>query len=220
MDEEYENQQSWRTSHDKLTFILCRPVDEPASVDRVYAGEVDVPDRMVGDINLFLTPWEEDDEAEDASGDAQPKSDSDTIYYCNGEIDIMIAERDHRGKGLGISAVATLLQFIRRHTKSILSEYSAAQKSRPNSGVPGGSRFELKDLVAKINAGNASSIALFTKLGFRQRGEVNYFGELEMVLEGFSTTSLSAKGTLGPRGAENVNGYLELAYDRSRLEAQ
>jgi hypothetical protein len=25
LEEEYENQESWRASHDKLTFIICEP---------------------------------------------------------------------------------------------------------------------------------------------------------------------------------------------------
>ena len=181
---------------------------------------------MVGDINLFLTPWEEDEEEDGDGGahrEARPglkqKSDPDT-FYCNGEVDIMVAERDQRGKGLGVSAVSTLLHFIRRHLESILSEYGAAQKEQPGSGVRDGSRFELRDLVAKINAGNAGSIALFTKLGFKQRGEVNYFGELEMVLEGFGMASSSAEEEAGGTGAAYTDGYQELVYDRSRLEAR
>ncbi len=178
---------------------------------------------MVGDINLFLTPWEEDgdDESngcgigypslnESADSTANPKRGS-SVRYCNGEVDIMIADRDRRGKGLGISAVSTLLRFVRRHLEHILAEYSKAQEGGPGDGC------NLKDLVAKISKTNAGSIALFTKLGFSQRGEVNYFGEIEMVFEDFGRVA-SSPGVADEKGdAKGVAGYRELLYDRSRL---
>lgn len=215
---------------------MCRPIgdlEHDNSVgkggnciigDRVYAGEVDAPDHMVGDINLFLTPWEGDEGGDDGALengvlDLKTKR-KQSVHYCNAEVDIMIAERDHRGKGLGISAVSTLLRFIRRHLEFILDEYGKVQQGQSSGGAHCGTRFVLKDLVAKINASNAGSIALFTKLGFRQRGEVNYFGELEMVLEGFGT-ELSSKGAVGGESRDTyVTGYRELVYDRSRLMKQ
>ncbi|RYP77177.1 hypothetical protein DL769_003487 [Monosporascus sp. CRB-8-3] len=247
LDEEYENQQSWRTSHDKLTFIVCQALgsgndpgasdavrgDESHAGDRcssavtgdmVHAGEVDTPERMVGDINLFLTPWEDDEDGgereinglvTDGAVDSIPNGKWDrAVNYCNGEVDIMIADRGRRGNGLGISAVSTLLHFIRRHLKSILAEYGKAREAGPGARV--NSRYELKDLVAKINAANVGSIALFTKLGFKQRGEVNYFGEIEMALEDFGRVAPEVVD--GKRGA-HVADYRELVYDRSKLNA-
>ncbi|KAK7755149.1 hypothetical protein SLS62_002964 [Diatrype stigma] len=267
LDEEYENQQSWRTSHDKLTFIVCQAVDsshispiEGISGDggsgsgaRVYAGEADAPDRMVGDINLFLTPWEDgenchDDDDEHGANTASPDGEvhpssglgrdpaASAVSYCNGEVDIMIADHDHRGKGLGISAVSALLGFMRRHLPPILAEYGKAQEDGGQHGREGGvgarhRRYELKDLVAKINASNAGSIALFTRLGFKQKGKVNYFGEIEMVLEGFGALASSsggagsgtgggeAKGDAGADADTDTADYQELVYDRSRLSA-
>lgn len=166
MEEEYENQQSWRESQDKLTFILCKPVttsDDPKP--SVQAGDVDSPDKMIGDINFFLYPW--DDEAEDDGADtggAQPS-------YCVGEIDIMIASQEDRGRGLGKAAVSTFMHYIWSNRAAILREYQAAAQP------------ELKSLMAKIKATNAQSIALFKSLGFEQEGDVNYFGEVKLVLQ-------------------------------------
>lgn len=166
MEEEYDNQQSWRESHDKLTFVLCKPVatgDSPES--SVQAGDSDSPEKMIGDINFFLYPWDgepEDDGAD--TGTAQPS-------HCIGEIDIMIASHNDRGKGLGKAAVSTFLHYIWSNRVAILREYQATPQP------------ELKSLMAKIKATNAHSIALFKSLGFEQDGEVNYFGEVKLVLQ-------------------------------------
>lgn len=166
MEEEYENQQSWRESHDKLTFILCKPVaTSDAPISSVQAGDVDSPDKMIGDINFFLYPWdgEPEDDGADASG-APPG-------YCVGEIDIMVASQNDRGKGLGKAAVSTFMHYIWSNRAAILREYQAAAQP------------ELKFLMAKIKATNAHSIALFKSLGFEQEGDVNYFGEVKLVLQ-------------------------------------
>jgi RimJ/RimL family protein N-acetyltransferase len=141
---------------------------------------------MVGDVNLFLYPYEDEDEEQPPSA---------TPGFCVGEIDIMIADQQHRGKGFGRAAVQTFVQYIFRHLDAIMREY-AADKDMPSPP-------KLKMLMAKINQGNATSIALFRNLGFEQEGEVNYFGEVKLVLrhmDGF---------------AANVpEGYAELVYSR------
>ncbi|KAI1376496.1 GNAT domain-containing protein [Hypoxylon crocopeplum] len=206
LDEEYENQTSWREASDKLTFIAC----EPSSFDShqhlatehegaVIAGDADEPARMVGDINLFLTPWEDEDE------EAHEKGKGKAEAYCSAEVDIMIADAKHRGKGLGRAAVAAFLLFIRKNLDAILAEYADADTGVSSTPV-------LKDLVAKINADNTGSIALFKSLGFTQRGGVNYFGEIQMVLEGFEKEEAAWTAAVGS------DGYKELIYDRSRLK--
>ena len=65
---------------------------------------------------------------------------------------------------------------------------------------------ELTELVAKIHETNTASQALFKSLGFEQRGDANYFGELEMVRNDVSRDGLELLG----------NGvYNELKYVRS-----
>lgn len=190
LDEEYENQESWRESHDKLTFILCQPIaGGDGSEASVGAGEVDVPDRMVGDINLFLYPWDDDEDEQggalDAGGQAQP-----SCYYCTGEIDIMIAGHNDRGQGLGKAAVSAFLHYIRSNLDAILSEY----RSSPSGQAEGAPRLKLKSLMAKIKATNAHSIALFKSLGFEQEGDVNYFGEVKLVLEDLDSLASPIEG--------------------------
>jgi RimJ/RimL family protein N-acetyltransferase len=162
---------------------------------------VDTTERMVGDINLFLTPWEDDDD------ESAVKADHD-VDYCNAEVDIMIASTADRGRGLGRAAVSAFINFIWKNLDSILAEYRDCQAE---ASTPERKRLMLKDLVAKINASNQGSIALFKKLGFRQRGDVNYFGEIEMVLENFGKLGLIVRDEI------EIEGYKELVYDRSRL---
>ncbi|SCB64836.1 hypothetical protein QX201_009122 [Fusarium graminearum] len=156
LEEEYENQQSWRTSSDKLTFIVCAPVTQDTSL--VKSGTADADALMRGDINFFLYPFESDDEDDT----------TDTQGWVTGEVDVMIASPSHRGQGLGQAAVCALLAYIRKHIDGILAEYGAK---------------ELKGLMVKIKEGNKGSRALFEKLGFVQKGEVNYFGEVLMTIE-------------------------------------
>ncbi|KAI0851611.1 GNAT domain-containing protein [Daldinia vernicosa] len=216
LDEEYENQASWRESRDKLTFIVCAPLprdgddgDVPSTGKKgeaVLAGVGDAVDRMVGDVNLFLSPWDGDDEDQAQRGDEK-----ETQTYYTAEIDIMIADPKFRGIGLGRAAVATFLYFVRRHLDGILAEYTgsldtSAAKSKPR----------LKDVVAKINADNKASIVLFQALGFKQRGEKNYFGEIEMVFEGFGEMEEWEETSPSVMG----DTYRELVYDRSRLKGR
>jgi hypothetical protein len=66
LDEEHAMQQSWRNDHDKLTFIACVPVpdsEKEAATDGVLrGGEYDGSERMVGDVNLFLSQADEDEQ--------------------------------------------------------------------------------------------------------------------------------------------------------------
>lgn len=211
LDEEYENQISWRTSYDKLTFIVCQPLvpAAPAADEAgVVAGEADRDENMVGDINLFLTLWEEDGD-EDGEGQAAPAAagTAQGNRYCVGEVDIMIADHKNRGRGMGRAAVTAFLWFIQKNAAGILAEYAAGE------GLDGQARRPLvfKELVVKIKASNEGSIALFKGLDFQQRGAVNYFGEIEMVLSDLDKDTENAK-------IREVEGYRELTFDRSNLK--
>lgn len=159
IEEEYENQQSWRTSPDKLTFIICEPIATEPPTLTITAKKEDADEHMVGDVNFFFYPDEED--GDDAESDA-----------LIGEVDVMIAAKKHRGKGYGEAAVRSLLLYIQTHLDDILQEYAQ-----------GGSKKALRALMVKIQEGNQGSRGLFTKLGFRQVGEVNYFGEVKLMLD-------------------------------------
>lgn len=155
LDEEYENQQSWRTASDKLTFIVCAPL--PAGQESVCAKSEDRDENMRGDINFFLYPYESDSE-EGSKG-----------WYV-GEVDVMIASLADRGRGVGKAAVCALLVYIKKHLKGILEEFAP------------GEEVVLRELMVKIKEGNVGSRRLFMGLGFVQRGEVNYFGEVMLVM--------------------------------------
>ncbi|KAI1414589.1 GNAT domain-containing protein [Hypoxylon sp. FL1857] len=232
LEEEYENQVSWREASDKLTFIICEPL--PLSEDGalgndngsnseldapgVVAGVADHPDRMVGDINLFLMPWEDPDE-EETNGEMVGGDEEKQKTYCAAEVDIMIADQKHRGKGFGRAAVATFLLFIHRNLDGILAEYANTNAdTSASTSTNGSSRPELRELVAKINVDNVGSIALFKSLGFKQRGDVNYFGEIQMVLEGFGSTDNATALQACWAGAVMGERYRELVYDREKLE--
>ncbi|KAH6689006.1 N-acetyltransferase [Plectosphaerella plurivora] len=188
LQEEYENQASWRSSHDKLTFIICEPLTTNA--ETVSAGDVDAEERMIGDVNFFLYPY---------------NNDEDEVVTRNeyvGEIDVMVADAGHRGKGVGFGAVTALMEYVHRNVDMILAEFSAGG-DQAEEGKP-----VLRGLMAKINESNEKSVALFKRVGFVQKGSVNYFGELEMVLDGFSQAMEGGK--LAWRG----EAYREVRYER------
>lgn len=182
LEEEYENQQSWRTSHDKLTFIVCEALSSERRHDdggdaaaRVIAAKVDdSPDKMKGDINFFLYLDDDDDEDEDEEAEQQRGSESE--IRLRGEVDVMIAAKHHRGKGTGEAAVRAMLTYIRRNLAAILREYAQGESLDED-------KIRLVGLMAKIKEDNVGSRGLFTKLGFTQEGEANYFGEVKMVMD-------------------------------------
>ncbi|KAI1174010.1 acetyltransferase domain-containing protein [Nemania sp. FL0916] len=227
LEEEYENQQSWRTAHDKLTFIVCQRANNGATRDInasettssappvVYAGEDDAPCRMVGDVNLFLTPCDTEEEEEDGDNhdrddkDGNENKDTNSAEARNlqGEIDIMIASSGHRRSGLGTAAVCAILLYLTTHHDAVIREYSSVSSTSSSSSTTA----RLKQLVAKTNADNAASIRLFSNLGFRRAGEPNYFNEIAMVAEfPLSSTRVVEEG--------GEKGYAECLYDRSRLK--
>lgn len=167
LEEEYENQQSWRTSPDKLTFIICSPLSEH---DRhkgsivVTAKNQDKDENMKGDVNFFLYPADDDDEESTQNGD---------VKRLVGEVDVMIAGSEDRGQGFGEGAVRGLLIYIQRDLDALLDEYTKAN----------GGKAVLSSLMVKIKEANAGSRALFQKLGFKQKGDVNYFGEVTMTMD-------------------------------------
>lgn len=150
----------------------------------VRAGEIDAPDRMVGDINFFLYPYDEDHD-DDGSPAVTIKGAKPQLYI--GEVDIMIASSQHRSRGLGQAAVTALLLYIDRNLPAILSE--CAGSAGPDAGAEADRAPSLKGVVAKIKASNVRSAALFARLGFVAHGGVNYFGERELRLADLAGTA-------------------------------
>lgn len=102
-EEEVEMQQSWRDDPKKCTFIVhateaCM-LDESTTTFSVR----DQLGGMVGDVNLFLSDIDEDEEEENEKCNKQPR--------LQAEIDIMIAEHAFRKKGLGGAATCSMLLY-------------------------------------------------------------------------------------------------------------
>ncbi|CAH0040658.1 unnamed protein product [Clonostachys solani] len=209
LEEEYSNQISWRAASDKLTFIVCLPLStDAAAPPTLIRGDTlhDSADHMVGDVNFFLHEYDPDEyEYDDDDGehdDGFDSSDEERDGWLVGEVDIMIAERASRGRGMGKAAVCALLVYIQRHVRGLLAEGDARRGSTSSSiissassatattdadwldvNLAGRGERALKGLIVRIKEGNEDSRALFQKLGFRQQGEVNYFGEIKMALD-------------------------------------
>eukprot|EP00980_Cylindrotheca_fusiformis_P019713 scaffold6886_cov106-Cylindrotheca_fusiformis.AAC.2 len=103
LDEEIAMQISWKDDPMKCTFIVhasegCRLGDSELSVAENLGA-------MVGDVNLFLSHIEPDD---DVDGE-RPASDEEPQIQA--EIDIMIAEKSYKRQGLGKSATCSMLLY-------------------------------------------------------------------------------------------------------------
>ncbi|KAL4966282.1 uncharacterized protein BDV14DRAFT_171373 [Aspergillus stella-maris] len=201
LEEEYAMQRSWREDADKLTFIVCRPITNSEGGGKRLKDEHDAPPNMIGDINLFLRV-EEDDEDEKA----QPQ--------IIGEIELMIAEKKHQGRGFGKSALLTFLRYILEREGEVLGEYVAgdaeAKRVFAGSSTTEG-RLKFSALSVKIGQANERSLKLFEGLGFKKIGDSsNYFGEWELRVQGSDLESylVIVKG--------KVEGYTEVKYERTQ----
>ncbi|XP_056285882.1 N-acetyltransferase 9 isoform X3 [Pseudoliparis swirei] len=83
LDQEYAMQRSWREDDDKCTFIIL-------AKQQWADGSVEEEQCMVGDVNIFLT---------------------DPTDPTLAELEIMIAEPAHRGKGIGREATHMMMSY-------------------------------------------------------------------------------------------------------------
>ncbi|KAJ1311585.1 hypothetical protein OPQ81_010066 [Rhizoctonia solani] len=142
-EEEMEMQRKWRDDADKLTFIILARTDpEPVMTDPDSIRRLP----MIGDVNLFLKHLETDD------GDRK-----------EAEVEIMIAERGYRRKGLAFEALQMFLSYTTRRNLD-----------------PPGLELDPYQLVVRIGGSNAPSQELFKRLGFVVSKEVVVFDEVEM----------------------------------------
>ena len=102
---------------------------------------------MIGDVNLFLM---------DDMNDINDMNDMDkSEKNQRAEIEIMIADSEFRGQGLGTEAVKLMIQY-------------------------GIQTLGIKTFEAKIGMDNPSSISLFKKLGFYQISESVVFNQVTL----------------------------------------
>lgn len=200
LQEEYAMQASWRQDADKLTFIICAsPSTQTApsnlsTMTTVTPGVEDAPDRMIGDVNLFLYPCEESD---DEDMGQQDRNDETGNGDAVGELEIMIARPGARGKGLAKEALRAFIWYIATSLPALLEEYA--------KGLNGTDKLKaLSYLRVKIDKDNVRSLRLFKTLGFSQVSEPNYFGEVELrskVAQGemTDTTGFARKLSFGER---------------------
>jgi len=216
--QEYSMQATWRNDGDKLTFIICLAPSlpsSPTSSNKITAGVQDAPDRMVGDVNLFLyahSPENEDENEDD---------DTDAETGVVGELEIMIASKPARGRGLAYSTLTTFLTYITHNLDAILSPSSFTSPHNHTNDHSHTQQLHLRYLRVKIAQSNTPSLNLFHKLGFTRTSETaNYFGEIEMRLsspgieELVKSVNMDGEGEVreleyGARGDEKENGAKE-----------
>mmetsp|Transcript_8212 Transcript_8212/g.9560 ORF Transcript_8212/g.9560 Transcript_8212/m.9560 type:complete len:288 (+) Transcript_8212:2-865(+) len=126
---------------------------------------------MIGDVNLFLSEIDDDNDDNNNESDINEKqrvqlelleSASNTAVRqkkkrIQAEIDIMIAEKEYRRKGLGYSATLFMLLY-------------------------GARELNIQRFFCKINEDNISSIRLFQRLGFIQCNYASCFRQIEFEL--------------------------------------
>ena len=162
MQEEVEMQQSWRDDETKCTFIV-HAAEKCQAYQKAVAENEDAPfyvhenlDGMVGDVNLFLSEIddEDDDDRSDCESD-KVEAPSLPEPQIQAEIDIMIAERDCQGKGLGRAATCAMALY-------------------------GITELKVKRIFCKINEDNIASLNLFKSIGFVQCDYAACFKQVEL----------------------------------------
>jgi len=136
IEEEYENQESWRTDESKLTFLI--------------RDKTNTSHTLCGDINCFFSDFEKDQFV-----DCEVSQPDGLV----GEINIMIAEKASRRKGIAEEALEIFTQYMKTNIKN------------------------LRALVAKIQMTNHASIRFFEKMGYVEFKRVECFQEVHYVMK-------------------------------------
>jgi ribosomal protein S18 acetylase RimI-like enzyme len=157
-EEEIAMQQSWRDDPNKCTFIVLQRCEEVETDLADESHHHDFIQRtlqfIIGDVNLFLSCEEHEDEAEN---DFKAPQD-ETASLLQAEIDIMIAEPNCRSRGLGREACSLMIMY-------------------------GAQQVGIRRFFCKIQETNKASLALFESLGFVECGYTECFREFELELK-------------------------------------
>ncbi|KIY53145.1 hypothetical protein FISHEDRAFT_33878 [Fistulina hepatica ATCC 64428] len=168
IDEEWEMQRRWREDIDKLTFITLARISDPPEDISVVTPESEwitsLP--MVGDVNLFLKnlPGTTSGPLVDGCGDDKLEA----------EVELMIAERAYRRKGLAMEATRLMLAYATNSPS--LTQNEPLDDYYIQSPLP----ILPESLVVRVSETNDASVGLFQKLGFRIVKRVAVFQEVEM----------------------------------------
>lgn len=131
LQEEFDMQKSWAEDSDKCTFILLDPALPDTEETGQHGGG------MIGDVNLFLND-----------------ADEPTVA----EIEIMIAVKASRRKGLAFEALTIFMAYAVKY-------------------------LGIRCFQAKIGLGNQSSLNLFGKLGYAEISRSRIFNEATLNLQ-------------------------------------
>ena len=129
-------QKRYYSSNRDFCFLIAYDPERQIDAQPVVQGAVE-PDKflpyLVGDVNLF--------------GSCGPNS------Y---EVNIMVADRNLRGKGIATAAMSMITEFAKNKGKT--------------------------QIVAKINISNEASLKFFAKLGYKKTKDVPAFNQVEMTV--------------------------------------
>ncbi|CAH1794231.1 unnamed protein product [Owenia fusiformis] len=133
LEEEYSMQQAWAEDADKCTFIILSKEDYNVIHDEASIEE----EAMAGDVNIFFNDPDEKSSA---------------------ELEIMIAEKRYRKKGLGKEALLAMMKY-------------------------GIDELNVSVYTVKIGFDNNISLNMFTKLGFSEVSKSEVFKEVTLQLD-------------------------------------
>lgn len=137
LEEEYTNQVSWAVDESKLTFLI-----RDSSLDPSHS--------LCGDINAFFSDYYESDWTDKDEPDSSPTGKL-------AEINLMIAERRSRRKGIAREALELFSEYILNNIKDV------------------------RLFVAKIQIDNIASIKLFESLGYYEFRRIESFNEIHLI---------------------------------------
>ena len=152
-EEEVKMQLSWRDDPEKCTFIVHETSACLHKGVETHFVATENLDAMVGDVNLFLSEIDDDEEQEQGETAAE----TDKPQRIQAEIDIMIAEKGCHRKGLGKAATCSMLLY-------------------------GARKLKVERFFCKINEDNVASLSLFKVLGFVQCDYAACFKQVELEL--------------------------------------
>jgi GNAT superfamily N-acetyltransferase len=128
---------------------------------------------MIGDVNMFLH----------IADDSMPGQ-----SVVDGELELMIVEKDERRKGHGKAALLAFLVYVISHQKDIVDEFLQSKTWSIAATAASG----INDFIAKIGKDNIRSLSLFEDLGFKKvSDEPNYWGEYELRHHGLALDAVN-----------------------------